>query len=1002
MDRQDEQAIAIIGMAGRFPGASSVEQFWQNLQAGRETITFFSDEQLRAAGISPALLQHPHYVKARGMLADIELFDAAFFGFTPREAEILDPQQRLFLECAWEALEHAGYAPVHWEGRIGVFASASMSSYLLFHLLPDQELVESQGGFQLLMSNEKDFLPTRVSYKLNLTGPSVSINTTCSSSLVAVHFASQSLCNGECDLALAGGVCLTATRAAGYLYQEGGIASPDGHCRAFDRRAQGTVDGNGLGIVVLRRLADALADGDRIHAVIKSSAVNNDGALKVGYTAPGVNGQASVIAEALALSGYDPESIGYIEAHGTGTALGDPIEVAALTRVFRAHTSRQGFCALGSVKTNIGHLGAAAGVAGLIKTVLALEQRQIPPSLHWQEPNAQIDLAHSPFYVNTALAPWPASATPRRAGVSSFGLGGTNAHLLLEEAPPRPIVSPGRCWQLLTLSARTASALERATAQLLACLRQQPELPLADVAYTLQVGRHPFAWRRMLVCQDRQQAIAALSTGDPERVLTWTQERSARPVAFLFPGQGAQYVQMAAGLYHREPLFRAQLDRCALLLQPVLQVDLRSILYPPASETQAAEQRLRQTWLAQPALFVIAYALAQLWRAWGIRPEAMLGHSIGEYVAACLAGVFSLDDALRLVAARGRLMQELPEGAMLSVALSAHDVAPLLGEELSLAACNAPALCVVSGTVPAIASLQARLTAGGVDCQRLQTSHAFHSQMLEPILPAFRRLVAAIPLRAPAIPYLSNVSGTWMTADRATDPDYWVQQMRQPVQFARGVQELLSEPERVLLSVGPGRVPGIQAAQRVVLPSLRHPQESEDDEALLLKSVGQLWLAGASPDWHGFYSQQKRQRLPLPTYPFERQRYWIEPVGQRRSVHSTDAATFSLLAASAPQEPPPAEQSAQPEGAIECAVASIWQEMLGLPALGVNENFFALGGHSLLATRIATRLRDTFQIEVSLQSFFASPTVAGLARVIERTLIDKVEALSEDEAEHLL
>ncbi|HEY1352145.1 MAG TPA: type I polyketide synthase [Ktedonobacteraceae bacterium] len=999
-----EHALAIIAMAGRFPGASTLEQFWQNLCAGRETITRFSDATLLEAGVNPALLHHPHYVKARGMLEDIELFDASFFGFTPREAEILDPQQRLFLECAWEVLERAGYTPERWAGRIGVFAGASMSSYLLFHLYTNQELVEAQGGFQLLIGNEKDFLPTRVSYKLNLTGPSINVNTTCSTSLVAVHLAGQSLLSGECDLALAGGVSITATRASGYLYQEGGIASPDGHCRAFDRRAAGTVDGNGVGIVALKRLADALADGDSIQAVITGSAINNDGAFKIGYTAPGVRGQAGVIAEALALSGCDPESIAYIEAHGTGTALGDPIEVAALSQVFRAHTSRRGFCALGSVKTNIGHLGAAAGVAGLIKTVLALQQQQIPPSLHFEQPNPQIDFAHSPFYVNTSLAAWPArQGAPRRAGVSSFGLGGTNAHLLLEEAPPRAPADPARPWHLLTLSAPTASALERASAHLAAHLRQHPEQALPDVAYTLQIGRHTFAHRRLLLCQEREEAIRALSAGDSRRVLTRVQERDGRPVVFLFPGQGAQYVQMAEELYRWEPLFREQVDRCAALLIDPLQLDLRTVLYPPARQAQAAQAQLRQTWLAQPALFVVEYALAQLWRAWGLLPEAMLGHSIGEYVAACLAGVFSLEDALTLVAARGRLMQGLPAGAMLSVALGEQELLPLLTGDLSLAACNGPAYCVVAGTAGAIADLQAGLLARGLDCQQLQTSHAFHSHLLDPILPAFRQLVASVRLKAPALPYLSNVSGTWITAAQASDPAYWVSQLRQPVRFARGVRELLREPERILLEVGPGHTLSELVRQQAgratdVLTCLRHPREGDSDEALLLNTAGQLWLAGAPLDWRGLYTHERRQRLPLPTYPFERQRYWIDPPGRERPAapaRQPASGSFSLLAS-------PAQGSAAPGTAIERAIADIWQEVLGQRPPGIEENFFALGGQSLQATRVATRLRDTFQVEFSLPTFFASPTVAGLARTIERRLLERIEALSEDEAEQLL
>ncbi len=1013
-----EQEIAIIGMTGRFPGAKSIDQFWQNLCNGRESITFFSDEELLAAGISPGILDNPHYVKAKSMLEDIDLFDASFFGFTPREAEILDPQHRIFLECAWEALESAGYAPEAFEGRIGVYAGASMSSYLLFHLYMNREVVESMGGFQLMVGNDKDFLPTRVSYKLNLTGPSVNINTTCSSSLVAVHFACQSLLNGECDLALAGGVSITATRKASYMYQEGGIASPDGHCRAFDSKAQGTVDGNGAGIVVLKRLPDALADGDTIHAVIKSTAINNDGAFKIGYTAPSANGQAGVIAEALALSGVDPESITYIEAHGTGTTLGDPIELAALSQVFGSRTSKKGFCAIGSVKTNIGHLGAAAGIAGLIKTVLALKHRQIPPSLHFAQPNPKIDFANSPFYVNASLAEWQTKEIPRHAGVSSFGLGGTNAHAILEEAPPRTPSGSSRPWQLLTLSAKTTTALESATAQLAAYLQLHPELPLSDVAYTLQVGRQTFAWRRMLVCQGREEAIQALATGDPRQIFTHMQESGERPVVFLFPGQGAQYVHMAEELYQQEPLFHEQVERCATILQERLGCDLRTVIYPTPEQEATAAQQLQQTWLTQPALFVIEYALAQLWISWGVRPEAMIGHSIGEYVAACLAGVFSLEDALALVTTRGRLIQSLPAGAMLSVALSERDLTPLPEQELTLAAHNAPGLCVVSGPAAAIADLQAHLSAQGVDCRLLHTSHAFHSKMLDPILEQFAKEVRQVQLNPPIIPYISNVTGTWIAAGEATDPSYWARQLRHTVRFAEGLQELRREPERILLEVGPGRVLSTlvrqqseQNSHRIVLSSVRHPQDGSSDVAFLLSTAGKLWLAGAPLNRKKLYAHERRHRLPLPTYPFERQRYWIEPQSRHHQPDSSrprsgalasgenqgSAVTFSLLSSSASSRPYVA-----PGNAIESAIADIWQELFGMPQIGIYDNFFELGGHSLLATQITTRLRDTFEIELSLNSFFESLTIAALAQLIERKLIEKVEALSEDEAQSLL
>ncbi len=877
--------IAIIGMAGRFPGARNLDEFWQNLRDGVESITFFTDEEAIAAGVDPALVKNPHYVKANGVLEDVDLFDAAFFGFNPREAEIMDPQHRLFLECAWEALENAGYDPETFDGLIGVYAGASLSTYLLFHLLPNRELVESLHSDQLAIGNGRDYLPTRVSYKLNLRGPSVNVQTACSTSLVAVHLACQALLNYECDIALAGGVSVDVPQKRGYLYLEGGISSPDGHCRAFDARAQGTVGGNGVGIVVLKRLEDALADGDTIHAVIKGSAINNDGSLKVGYTAPSVEGQAEVIATAQALAGVDPETITYIEAHGTGTALGDPIEIAALTQVFRAGTQARGFCAIGSVKTNIGHLDAAAGVAGLIKTVLALKHRMIPPSLNFERPNPQIDFEHSPFYVNTRLRAWepPAEGIPRRAGVSSFGIGGTNAHVIVEEAPPAEPSGPSRPWQLLLLSARTDSALEAATANLARHLKEHPDLNLADVAYTLQVGRHAFDYRRMVVCRDREEAVSALEGLDPRQVRTAFCEPGERPIAFMFTGQGAQYPNMAQELYRVEPTFREQVDRCADLLRPHLGFDLRDLLYPDDGALDEAAERLRQTAITQPALFVIEYALAHLWMEWGIRPQAMIGHSIGEYVAACLAGVFSLEDALALVAARGQMMQSLPGGAMLSLPLSEEEVRPLLNEALSLAVINAPNLCVVSGPTEAIEALESRLAEQKVAYRRLHTSHAFHSPMMEPILERFARRVAQVDLRPPQIPFLSNVTGTWITPEEATDPHYWARHLRQTVRFADGVGELLKEPARILLEVGPGRTLSTLVRRhpdwtpdRVVLPSLRHPKDRESDVAFLLSTLGRLWLAGVSVDWSGFYAHETRRRLPLPTYPFQRQRYWIE------------------------------------------------------------------------------------------------------------------------------
>ncbi|HEY7511838.1 MAG TPA: amino acid adenylation domain-containing protein, partial [Vicinamibacteria bacterium] len=735
----EDRAIAIVGMAGRFPGAADLHAFWRNLRDGVESITFFTREELEAEGHRPELVRDHRYVPARGVVEGAELFDAAFFGYNAREAEIIDPQQRLFLETASAALDHAGYDPDRYHGRIGVYAGTSPNAYAL-SLLSHPDGASALGGLGGLLSSDKDYLTTRVSYKLNLRGPSVDVQTACSTSLVAVHLACRALLGGECDVALAGGVSVGAPRKAGYLYEEEGIRSPDGHCRTFDRRARGTVGGDGVGVVVLKRLRDAVADGDAIDAVILGSAINNDGAVKVGYTAPGVAGQAAVIAAAQGAAGVDPGTITYVEAHGTATALGDPIEVEALASAFGTRPGSP-WCALGSVKTNVGHLDAAAGVAGLIKTVLALKHGQIPPSLHFEEPNPKIDFAASPFRVNARLADWPRGGAPRRAGVSSFGLGGTNAHVVLEEAPPVAAGAEGSAGpQLLVLSARTPTALEAAARNLAAHLEAHPGADLADVAYTLQVGRRGFRHRRAVVARDAasgRRALEAAPAGSSEAVA------ASRPVAFLFPGQGAQHVNMARGLYARAPGFRDALDHAAGRLAPALGLDLREVLFPAPGAEEEAARRLEQTALAQPALFAVEHALATQWMRWGVRPEAMLGHSVGEYVAACLAGVFSLEDALALVAERGRLMQRVPPGAMLAVPLPESELRARLDGALSLAAANGPALSVAAGPVEEVEDLAARLSAAGVECRRLHTSHAFHSAAMDPVLDEFAQRVAA-------------------------------------------------------------------------------------------------------------------------------------------------------------------------------------------------------------------------------------------------------------------
>ncbi|HEX5757744.1 MAG TPA: SDR family oxidoreductase [Thermoanaerobaculia bacterium] len=896
-----ERDIAILAAAGRFPGARNVDEFWDNLRAGRETISFFTDEELLAAGTDPELLRDPNYVRARPVLKDVDLFDAAFFGYSPRDAELMDPQHRIFLECSWEAMELAGYDAGRYDGLVGVYAGGSISAYMA-NIYSNPELVEAVGTFPILIGNEKDAITTKVSYKLNLRGPSLAVQTFCSTSLVAVHLACQALSNGECDMAMAGGVSVILPQVSGYLFQEGGIGSRDGHIRAFDAGASGIVFGNGVGTVVLKRLSEALADGDPILGVIKGTAINNDGSVKAGYTATSVAGQSDVVSAVLEMTGIDPETLGYMEAHGTGTPLGDPIEMAALTRAFRAYTGRRKFCPIGSAKTNVGHLDRAAGITGLIKTVLALQHKQIPPSLYFETPNPNIDFEDCPFYVNTELRDWPSDGRPRRAGVNSLGLGGTNAHAILEEAPEIEPSGPSRAWQLVVLSAQSATALESASDRLAARFEDGSELDFADAAYTLQVGRKAMTHRRIVVADGPADAAAALAARDPQRLFSAVWEPKVRPLVFLFPGLGGQYPGMARGLYESEPVFRDEVDRCAEILRPVLGLDIREVIYPPQTGApeagggldlrrmlsrcgaqDEAAQRLNQTWLTQPAVFVVEMALAKLWMEWGIRPQAVLGYSVGEYAAACVAGVLSLEDALTLVAKRARMIEDLPEGSMLAVPLSEAEVLPLLGDELSLAAVNGPEQSVVAGNREAVARFAGSLAEKGIVCRQLQTSHAFHSRMMDPLFQGVVDLVGGVALAAPRIPCLSNVTGAWLTAEEATDPTYWARHMCGAVRFAEAARTLLAEPNQVFLELGPGQTLGsllLQQAeadcQPLVVPTLRHSYESHPDQAFLLQALGRIWLAGVEPDWSSFYAGERRLRVRLPTYPFERQRFWIE------------------------------------------------------------------------------------------------------------------------------
>jgi len=864
------EPIAIVGMACRFPGAPDPAAFWRNLRDSVESVRFFSEEELRAAGVGPEVSGQPGYVPAHGWLAGVELFDAEFFGISPREAEIMDPQHRLFLECAWEAIEHAGHNPDSVGERFGVVASAGLNTYLLSNIMPRQDVATAANFYSLFIANDKDFLPTRVSYKLNLRGPSLNVNTACSSSLVAVHVACQMLWSYQCDAALAGGVSLQVPPVRGYQYQPGAIASPDGHCRAFDADAAGTVTGSGAGVVVLKRLSDALAAGDTIHAVIRGTAINNDGAQKAGYTAPGVEGQASVIAEAMAIAGVAPESISYVEAHGTGTPLGDPIEISALTQAFGS-SPRPGSCRIGAVKTNIGHLDAAAGVAGLIKTTLALTHDAIPATLHFKSPNPKIDFAHSPFAVCAEHTAWPRTQVPRRAGVSSFGIGGTNAHLVLEEAPaqpPRPLRAAPR---LFVLSARSRPSLDRAVQRLASHL--SPADRPDDVAWTLGVGRKAFAHGGFVVADSVDELAASLTS---VRLTTGERPSEAPKVAFLFPGQGAQQVGAGRELYRDQPVFRSAFDDCADALVAAGAPDVRPLLF--REPTPEAEDLLRHTVHAQCSLFALGCALDALWRSWGIVPGAVIGHSSGEYAAAVSAGVMSMPEAARVLATRARLMARIPDGVMAAVGMGASELRPLLPDGLHIAAINTPALCTVAGSEAALAALEARLAGGRTMVRRLQTAHAFHSPAVDAMLPEFRASLASVTFTAPQVAFYSTVLGARADHARLSDPELWVQQVRKPVLFAPAVDALLADGFTTLVELGPGSTLAGLARHAATRPqAIVAGLPKAGDSRAQLAALGQLWLQGAEVAWDGVLAGDQPRRIPLPTYSFDPVRHWLAP-----------------------------------------------------------------------------------------------------------------------------
>ncbi|MDQ1354872.1 MAG: hypothetical protein QG657_5181 [Acidobacteriota bacterium] len=1013
--------IAVIGMAGRFPGAKNIDAFWENLKNGVESISFFSEEELIESGVPGDLVKDPSYVNAKGILEDIELFDAAFFNFTPREAAIMDPQLRVFHECAWEALENAGYSPYNYDGPIGVYSGNTLNIDWLARVYTQKNTAvgELEKGFF------NNHFSTFVSYKLDLTGPSVTIRTACSTSLVAVHEACKGLILNECDMALAGGVSIQTPNKVGYLYQEGMILSPDGHVRTFDANSKGTIFGDGAGCVVLKRLKDADTAGDYIYAVIKGSAVNNDGIRKVGYSAPGITGQREVVRAAMSAARFDPKSIGFIETHGTGTILGDAVEIESLNQLFPRNSEK--YCALGSVKTNVGHLNAAAGIAGFIKTVLALKYKQIPPTLHFETPNPTIDFENSPFYVNTNLKEWArTNGHPLRAGVSSFGFGGTNAHVVLEEyasggqepnlligTPRRGALDPEKTFNyLLLLSARTPSALDKMTENLARYLQENPDADLDNVVYTLQVGRKYFPYRRMTVCSNAAEATGLLGKKN-KKVKSFFTKIENRPVIFVLSGQGSQYVNMGLDLYKKVKIFREELDRCFNIIKREAGFDIKEILYP-GENPGAHENSINLPTNASLVNFIIEYTLAKLLSTLGITPYAMIGYSFGEYVAACLAGVFSLEDGLKLVIDRGKLMSKTLPAVMLSVPLPENEIELLLKDHpgISLAIINGSS-CVVAGEQEAIRTFEAQMRARRLVCVPVNMAHGVHSPLMEPIRDELENRVREIKLESPRIPYISNVSGSWISVQQATDPRYWGEHICSTVRFSQGLGELAKKHDAVFLEIGPGRVLGniIQQQMRPanedrdqdpgpkIINTIKHQQEKMSDDYFLLSRLGELWLYGISLDWSVLYGEEKRYRIPLPTYPFDRKRYWIDQELPTLLSESQfpDSSPVLMLERTTLDE----EEYESPRDEMEETIARLWQEFLGFERIGIHDNFFDINGDSLTATRLIPRIQQIYPVEISIKQFFENPTIAHTADLVKELLVEKVKELSEDELERI-
>lgn len=995
-----ENKIAIVGMAGRFPKSDDIYEFWENIVNGKECITFFTDEELRKEGIEEVFLRDKNYIKAKGLISNLDLFDADFFGINPKEAEVMDPQHRMLLECAWEALEHAGYDAERYEGLIGVFAGQSMSSYLLYNLYPHIKRALAASNLQGGIGNDKDSLPTTISYRLNLKGPSINVQSSSSTSLTAVAVACQSLLTYQCDMALAGAISAGPPVNAGYMYDIGGIMSADGHCRPFDAKSSGFVPGNGYGIAVLKRFEDAIRDNDNIWAVISGYGINNDGSEKVSYTAPSVDAQSAAVVNAQIVAGVSPEDIGYVEAHGTGTNIGDPIEVNALTQAFRYQTDKKNYCALGSVKGNIGHLDSAAGIAGLIKVAMALRHKILPPSINYDTPNPEIDFLNSPFYVNTSAKEWESCITPRTAGVTSLGMGGTNVHIVMQENEHYCYSGNSREWSIIPVSAKTPYSLKQNISQLMKYL-QKSELKenISDIAFTLSVGRKQFGYRVAVVCKNHGECLEKLERQNNTAGEIVQCKSDNREVVFMFPGQGVQYMNMAYGLYVKEHVFKAAFDQCCEIVESCIGVNMSNLLYKDAGKK--SRELITKTAVTQPLVFSIEYSMAKLLTSLHIKPVTMIGHSLGEYVAAVIADVFTLEDALRLVCKRAELMSKMPEGGMLAVHISEEEASNYITDALSIAAVNTPGLTVISGSLEDIGQLEDMFTKKNTFYSRLKVSHGFHSKHMETAAAEFRQYLYNIKLHKPVIPFISCVSGTWITDQEAMDYNYWANHMLQTVRFKDGLETIMQNKTQILLEVGPGNTLSNLAQQsksytrdRVVLHTIRAPKETGADEKVLADLLAELWSQGVQIDWNIYYQNEKRKRVPLPTYSFERKSYWID--SEIRASDHVDQEVQNKIKDTQikryHKRPDLDVEYMAPISDTQRMIVDQLQELLGIEPIGIQDNFFDLGGNSLIALQILTRIGEIYNVRLSMDAIFRNPTVEGLEKLIG---ISKQDSLNE-------